>query len=370
MRDITKNARDFSEFGPIQKLVNEFNIKRILIVAAVMLVFITIDLFDISRTYSDTLYFLSASILTVILVGYFIFIRFFMKIDKYTNTQIRIVYLSFWILVSLAYLPINIGNAMIARTNLDGFLYLALLVVVPIFSLYESIAVYSVFLLNNIVPFIIYGVPASAYVFLLGLIVIGFVFSYIIQGQYLSVVTKSKEEVYTDYLTKISNRKGGLETMKTVFEMCRYHNKLFAVYMIDIDHFKDYNDKFGHVNGDKVLVEVANAIKRFFYQPSAVVFRMGGEEFTACCSVNSLLDAEENAKNLLKEVENLQLEAAYMRVSRYVTISVGYTIYVPEEDKDLQVNEKMLIEQADKALYKAKSSGRNMSFKYDRQQDK
>lgn len=365
MEDITKNSRDFSDYGPLQNLVNEFNIKRILVVCVIMLFFVVLGSFNGARTYSDTLYYISAVILTFILIAYFIYIKFIFKIEKYTNKQIKIIYLSFWVSVCLALIPINMGNAMIHSTNLDGILYFAVLVAIPIFSFYEALFIYGVYLVSNISVLIAYGASAGFYAFLLGLVIAGFVISYIIQGQYVSIMSKLKQEVDTDYLTRISNRKGGLEKMKTVFEMCKYHNKLFAVYMIDIDHFKDYNDKFGHSKGDKVLSEVANCIKQFFYQPSAVVFRMGGEEFTVCCSVNSKLDAEESAKNLLLAVESLKIESAYMRVSRYVTVSVGYTVYLPEKQKDEDITERQLIEQADKALYRAKNSGRNISVGYD-----
>jgi len=125
----------------------------------------------------------------------------------------------------------------------------------------------------------------------------------------------------------------------------------FSLLMIDIDHFKYYNDKYGHAAGDIVLQHIAASLHKFA-DTGDIVARYGGEEFV-------VILAEENKKNAVKIAENIRKHITedflFLRGQKtYVTVSIGVATY-PIDAKD----EEGLIRAADKYLYRAKEEGRN-----------
>jgi diguanylate cyclase (GGDEF)-like protein len=131
-------------------------------------------------------------------------------------------------------------------------------------------------------------------------------------------------------------------------------NNCLAILMIDIDKFKEYNDKYGHVEGDKCLQNISTIIKNVVNQSNNVVSRYGGEEFIALISNSDLEKAKYIAENIRKDIEELGIlhEASE---HRSVTVSIGVAVAIP----NMQIQPEELIVMADQALYKAKSSGRN-----------
>jgi len=122
--------------------------------------------------------------------------------------------------------------------------------------------------------------------------------------------------------------------------------------MIDLDHFKNYNDKYGHMAGDIVLKSIGLMLMEMFDAPGNIVCRYGGEEFAVLLPDCSKQEAVVLAEKLRKKMET-QIFVLRRQKTR-ITVSVGVASF----PKDAQLREE-LIQQADKALYEAKKSGRN-----------
>jgi diguanylate cyclase (GGDEF)-like protein len=146
-----------------------------------------------------------------------------------------------------------------------------------------------------------------------------------------------------DPLTQLPNRQALVEVLEVLTAMP-------AVLMIDLDHFKQINDQFGHDAGDAVLVAVARAI-RDALRPGDFCARMGGEEF---CVV--LADIETDGK-LLDVTERVREAIEAVRSAAFPTVSVTASIGALRLTRDLPVNEALRF--ADQATYRAKADGRN-----------
>ena len=128
-----------------------------------------------------------------------------------------------------------------------------------------------------------------------------------------------------------------------------------SVLMIDIDKFKDYNDFYGHLEGDSCLKLVSGEIKRAVSREKDIVARYGGEEFVVVIPDGDIYEAVETAEKIRKAIENLGIPHKGFPKFGMVTVSIGVSSTIPSEDA---VPEE-LIELADKSLYRAKENGRN-----------
>ena len=155
----------------------------------------------------------------------------------------------------------------------------------------------------------------------------------------------------TDPLTGLPNRRSAMNRLAAaVAETLRHDEKLSCI-MIDVDHFKEVNDTFGHESGDMVLKAIATTFHRKARMYDTVS-RTGGEEFLVICARSDLFESQQLAERLRQAIADLRVELEKGFVQ--VTISLGVATWKPEfTDSDA------LIRAADKALYKAKSKGRN-----------
>ena len=166
---------------------------------------------------------------------------------------------------------------------------------------------------------------------------------------------KRIEEIsITDGLTNIYNRRYFDEMFPKIINSAKRKNELVAFLFMDIDHFKQYNDNYGHQAGDEVLINFAKCLKQSLHRSSDYVFRLGGEEFAVVYQVDTKDRAVQFANNLRKSIENLKIEHKYSSVSPYITASMGL-IY--KNANEIIVDE--IYKQADDLLYEAKRSGRN-----------
>lgn len=163
----------------------------------------------------------------------------------------------------------------------------------------------------------------------------------------------------TDGLTSLYNRRRFDELFPHQIQVGKRDKNLLAFLLIDIDHFKQYNDAYGHQDGDTALKMVASALKNTLNRPSDYTFRLGGEEFGLLYQIENEDDAIEIANNARINVENLKIEHSGNSASKYVTISSG--LYVVKSDDRSSVEE--IYKKADEALYVAKQSGRNQVSK-------
>lgn len=158
----------------------------------------------------------------------------------------------------------------------------------------------------------------------------------------------------TDPLTLTHNRRYFQEMLEAEYKRNVRNDDSMTIYMIDIDFFKQYNDRYGHLKGDEVLVQVASALKQTVRRASDLVFRYGGEEFAILSSSLTREQAADLAERLRGTVEGLGIRHDQSTLGR-ISISVGYS----HADHLQALSAKTLMEEADTALYRAKASGRN-----------
>jgi diguanylate cyclase (GGDEF)-like protein len=158
----------------------------------------------------------------------------------------------------------------------------------------------------------------------------------------------------TDYLTGIANRRSVALGLAKESARARRNGSWISTLMIDVDHFKRFNDINGHAEGDECLKRVANVLKNAVKRPADLLGRYGGEEFIVVLTETDPLGAAKVAETLRTEVQaqNIPYENGKSEV---VTISIGS---FSSSDEGTQ-REDVLIKHADLALYKAKKAGRN-----------
>lgn len=158
-----------------------------------------------------------------------------------------------------------------------------------------------------------------------------------------------------DGLTGVANRRRGDAFLEESWARLRREQKRLSIIMLDVDHFKAFNDNYGHQAGDDCLVVVANALQEQLQRPGDMVARYGGEEFMIILPGTDVDGAALLAEKLRQVVEDLVIAHAYSSVASVVTISLGIATILPASD----VGSELLLREADIALYRAKRLGRN-----------
>ncbi|MCM1989099.1 diguanylate cyclase [Oceanirhabdus seepicola] len=158
-----------------------------------------------------------------------------------------------------------------------------------------------------------------------------------------------------DGLTGLFNRRKLDEYLEQAWIKSLEYKEPLAIVMIDIDHFKGYNDTYGHPAGDDCLKMVARTIKEMLRKEIDFVARYGGEEFLAVLKNTDQDTALSLAEQVRKGIEDLKIPHSASKISNYVTISIGVCTLNRFANNDL----KTFIELTDEALYKAKTEGRN-----------
>jgi len=167
----------------------------------------------------------------------------------------------------------------------------------------------------------------------------------------------------TDMMTHLKLKHYFFSVLMDKIDHAFLDSSSLAVFMLDIDHFKKFNDKYGHACGDMVLIEVASIIKNTVRQEDLAA-RYGGEEFVVLLCDVEQEEAFEIAENIRKAIEekDFVFENQHMKVS----ISVGISMYFGFKE----MTAKLLVEQADAALYESKNAGRNRTTVYTEEKKK
>jgi diguanylate cyclase (GGDEF)-like protein len=160
-----------------------------------------------------------------------------------------------------------------------------------------------------------------------------------------------QELAITDSLTEVYSRRYFLERLKEELEHTKKQKSRFSFLMLDIDHFKDYNDRYGHLVGDSLLKEISRIIKENTREIDAVG-KYGGDEFALILSETDKAQAEFVAERIRKLIEAKAIRAYDEDLK--ITASIGIAAY-PDDAK----RASSLIEKADRALYQSKQAGRN-----------
>ena len=176
------------------------------------------------------------------------------------------------------------------------------------------------------------------------------------------VTNKKKLEqlAIEDTLTGVYNRRYFNKIIEKELRRTKRENLNLCLLSIDIDDFKKYNDTFGHPKGDEVLIKVAQSLKFSASRATDFVFRMGGEEFSILFSGLDTEKSLEFSNELVKKIENLQIEHIEDRV---VTISAGL---VSMNANDI-LDEEELYRFSDDALYEAKARGKNQVVLFEKE---
>lgn len=163
----------------------------------------------------------------------------------------------------------------------------------------------------------------------------------------LSDIQRLNEEIIKDALTEVFNRKGCEEEFHKAISRVRRYDTTLCLLMLDIDHFKEVNDLYGHAKGDSVLKSLSDLLVSNVRE-SDVVSRWGGEEFLIITPEVDLHEAEAFANKL-----RLTIEKYFLDKQPPITVSIGVAQLGKNDDQST------LLERADKAMYQSKNNGRN-----------
>src|SRR5215470_15412663 len=158
-----------------------------------------------------------------------------------------------------------------------------------------------------------------------------------------------------DALTGLYNRRYFSEQVAREWNRARREQFPVSLFMIDIDHFKRFNDTFGHLCGDRCICAVADAVQRCFARGSDLVARYGGEEFVVLANGVERRHARERADLLRRAISGLTIEGAARSGGKMITVSVGVATAVPDD----RILPEDLLLAADRSLYQAKRLGRD-----------
>lgn len=157
-----------------------------------------------------------------------------------------------------------------------------------------------------------------------------------------------------DRLTGLGNRRRFDESLETAWQQAGRLGVPISLIILDVDHFKKFNDRYGHPAGDECLRQVANMLARCIKRGGDSVSRYGGEEFAVVLFHTPMTNARNIAEQMCRAVRELEIlhdQSSY----GVVTISLGGATMVPKPGS----SERDIIDQADAALYRAKETGRN-----------
>lgn len=183
----------------------------------------------------------------------------------------------------------------------------------------------------------------------------------------------------TDALTGIANRRRFDESLEREWRLARRTGDALALLMIDIDHFKPFNDRYGHPAGDACLRSVAQAIVKASLRPTDFAARYGGEEFVVLLPKTPRIGAEHVARGILGAVESLAIAHEGSATATIVTVSIGVACLdgdgacrtSPPFDRGFAGESRArqfatdLVDGADRALYAAKHAGRDRACSLD-----
>ncbi len=171
---------------------------------------------------------------------------------------------------------------------------------------------------------------------------------------YRQLVTQQTDEANTDALTGLHNRRWLDGQLPRAMAVVQQSKKSLALLMIDADHFKQFNDQYGHAAGDQALSRLANVLQESLRTEDSVV-RYGGEEFTVLLPNSDEPLALAIAERIRAAVAATALLIDGVEKGRRITVSVGAAVATTEGP----LGHDELLRRADKALYQAKSVGRN-----------
>ena len=158
-----------------------------------------------------------------------------------------------------------------------------------------------------------------------------------------------------DSLTGLTNKSRLINTAAVMWQFCARNRSMVGAIFIDVDYFKDYNDTFGHDEGDECLKKIAQAIADCARRDTDTVARVGGEAFFVLVQGVEKENLIALALKIRSSIAQLKLEREYTGTSNYITVSIGAAYGYPSDGTSF----KNLYDSAADAMYMAKENGRN-----------
>ncbi len=172
----------------------------------------------------------------------------------------------------------------------------------------------------------------------------------------LKIANKKLESVsYTDSLTNLYNRRYFNIVYDRELKRAKRTKSHITFMMLDIDYFKQYNDTYGHLEGDEALKSVAQVLKDTLKRPADFVFRLGGEEFGVLFTETDESNSANIARDICDAIREKKIEHKTSKAHKYLTMSIGVVSCKATDE----LNEEVLLSRADGMLYKSKDSGRD-----------
>ena len=308
------------------------------------------------------------------LLTLFVFSRYKKLIPYFSHAAMFVV---FWAIISMSWLTMTIYTPALKQQSMMiicmiyilGFILTG---VKPIQMLMTGLMAAVVTMLMLFASYVKFDAMVMARV-LIGSCIFGFTISKMLCARermiYLSMlradISEKIHRIHTaellhlsqhDELTKISNRRTFDEMLDTFYHQAKRDESALSVLFIDVDHFKNYNDFYGHQKGDDVISSIAKTVKNAIRHMDFVA-RYGGEEFVVLLPETDAHGAYAVASNIYKSIDRLGIPHAKSPVSNHVTISLGITVFRGEE-----LSKEDLLSIADQALYRAKQLGRNQIY--------
>jgi len=181
--------------------------------------------------------------------------------------------------------------------------------------------------------------------------------------EYLEIATKKLKRAnkklesvsYTDSLTSMHNRRYFNLVYEKELKRAKRTHSYITFMMLDIDYFKQYNDTYGHLEGDKALQEVSKVLQETLKRPSDFVFRLGGEEFGVLLTQTDESSSAKLAREICDVVRGKKIPHKASKSCEYLTVSLGVVCCIADD----ALNEDILLSRADEMLYEAKETGRD-----------
>ncbi|WP_180272745.1 GGDEF domain-containing protein [Konateibacter massiliensis] len=297
----------------------------------------------ITLTFGILWYFIHNGMIQSLKIQQFICITFWISIniaglrELYTeiHTYHTIVYYYF-LMFLLAGFYIGAFTEMLAFTLLNAAVTVAMLADTSYAELYISRYMGIIIM----IAFTAVAIMTSRY------------YHYIVEKKALFAIRTLGE---VDRLTNLLNRRGFEEKLSQIWGQWSDSRKTVLVVMIDIDHFKNYNDTYGHVAGDQCLKDISESIYDIAARKTEFVVRYGGEEFVIVLTDYSQEEGIEIALNVQERIASLHIKAGEMATHPEVTVSMGIADMKASPSNSIYE----LIEKADTQLYFSKNNGRN-----------
>lgn len=282
-------------------------------------------------------------------------IEILLKYKKTSNQQMKIIYTAYWVLYTVEALSFSVMEALDKQTTNNYLIYVLLFSIIPVITPFTKNLMLIVALYVECCA-LLFAVcePANLMVCFI-ITILGMGYSVFHFNHYLSVSIANKKLEFSangDLLTGFMNRRGFEQAVPSLRNFCQNNGYTFCIIMMDIDNFKSYNDRHGHLEGDVCIKQVSSCIKENFSRPTDLCVRYGGEEFLVLTAQRDVDKLVEHLEDTLELVNDIEFE------NTFESVSVSAGLYATtEEDKELSI--ERLVERADKELYNAKRHGKN-----------